>query len=342
MAVNTQPTTPIARAMAVTVLFTAILLLANIPAAFAADTVPPSKPRIAESYVKTGTLVHVSWLASTDDIGPVTYDIYRHWAPITITNLGSLTPVMTGISELATDVPVAAGEAATSFTLYYAIVARDGALNTSLPSTSGLPDPHGGTDSTTCQRCHATHGTGPDTTAEDFCYICHGDTSSAAGYGEQSSIDIEVEFGDYADQSFGSQHRTAEQVANGLTCMGCHSPHRKPYAVDASGVYDPTKSYGPVLKVQTGDTSYTYYSLQSNKLGNTFCFACHGTTDANIARLDSSAYGATGGDHNAAGFATAAHGDGVILPGSSRADITCEACHNRHSSATVKLLDHRS
>jgi predicted CXXCH cytochrome family protein len=54
------------------------------------------------------------------------------------------------------------------------------------------------------------------------------------------------------------------------------------------------------------------------------------------------AYGATGGDHNEAGYDTSAHGTGTIDPNNSNPGIGCEVCHNKHASAADKLIDYRS
>jgi len=330
--------------LATAIVFVTVCLM--VSSLLAADATPPSIPILNETFVKDGSVVHLSWDASTDDSpGTITYEIYRHTIPVTSSNIGSLSVIAT-TTATSIDITPAALEAEQRYTHFYVVRAVDAIPNASAPSMSRRPNPHGegapGNEAriSGCLDCHSAH-VADDHSTDDFCYTCHGDTTSSTTYGAKSTFDVENQFFDYGDQTAGSQHKTSAMEASDDVCDACHTPHRRPYARDTAGDYDAANTFGPLLRVETDDDSYTYYSRATAIAGNAFCMACHGTTSTNIDRVDTSAYGDTAGDHET-GFSAGAHSDSVVMASDTNPGINCEACHHRHGSATVKLIDYRS
>ncbi|MBN2848068.1 MAG: hypothetical protein JXP72_06415, partial [Coriobacteriia bacterium] len=196
----------------------------------------------------------------------------------------------------------------------------------------------------------------------ELCYVCHASSAASSpetDIGDKSTYNIKAEFGEYAGQSVGSDHRSAKMEADKTECDACHSPHRSPYYYDNAGTYVASSSYRKMLRVQTGGTAdaptYTYYSYNDDTLNPesgenaAFCLACHGDDATPITYVgDDGAYAATAGDHNEGGYAAAAHGTGVLYSndyGKTGAagypQVQCLACHAKHASAADKLIAYR-
>lgn len=342
------------------VALTTLLAVALPATAFAAT---PTTPVLSDVYVSSMGHVTVTWSASTDADGdPLTYYVYRLPQPITATNL----PVTAVGSTANTSIEIQASSAeiAEAYVWYYAVRAEE----TTGTAISGLsktmaPNLHGyrfSSNAVTCTRCHEVHGAYPgeyDYTDVELCYVCHASSAPASpetDIGDKSTYNIKAEFGEYAGQSTGSDHRTAKMESDKTECDACHSPHRSPYYYDNSGNYVAASSYRKMLRVQTGpEPTYTYYSLNTDTAENTtFCLACHGDDATPITYVgDDGAYTSTAGDHNELGYGSAAHGTGVLysndyVPSDAAADdsypqVQCLACHAKHASAADKLIAYR-
>ncbi len=328
----------------------AFALIGSI-AASSAVAVAPSTPLLTYARVTGLSLVTLTWNPSTDSDGVVVgYDIYRATVPITGTNVGGLIPIAVNVTTNTVDVTVAAGEAAGLYTHYYSVVAVDDAAERSIPARNVAPGIHGtSNDGVTvkpnvedCRVCHSTvHNIILDKTKE-FCYVCHGGTAAATGWGAGSTLNVQSGFADYIGQTAGSRHRSASMTTNEKECGACHSPHRSGYYRDeTTGIYDPTRSFVRALRAETA-SGWAYFSQASDPQGNLFCLACHGSDAWPIENVGGAvAYDNSGGDHNDAGFSSSAHGEAVVLPSASIPGISCTVCHSRHASAAEKLLDYR-
>jgi hypothetical protein len=321
---------------------------------FLAATAEAATPRvvsISDVRVSGAGTVTVEWSASTEASGgTVYYDVYRDDVPITAASVGSLTPVTSGLTALSAHVAAASGEVTQAYVWYYTVVAKDAVANASAPGANWAPDPHGSWRSAhsvqSCTRCHNAHGGGVDYRSRDGCYLCHGDTSSSAAMGAKSSAHVEREFFDYADQTPGSRHRNATMTSGRNDCGACHTAHRSPHYIGASGSYVAASSYPKMLRVHTGST-YEYFSQATDPRGGDFCFACHGADGGTaIGGIGgSAAYGATGGDHNESGYSALPHGPETVYANDHPATnpaVQCLACHHRHASATGRLIDYRA
>lgn len=363
----------IVRPALLAVIVAAALLGSGSGAAFAAV---PSQPVMTDVRPSPTGNVTVSWGASTDASGhAITYYVYRNRIAVKSTNIGSSALVGT---TSGTSITVAANsdEATQSYVWYYAVRADDGAGNVSAVSKSWAPDPHiviG--DSTECMRCHDLHGVMPyGLTTEktsDLCYVCHGraDKNTAASYGDRSTLHVQGTFYDYPGQTAGSKHRNPDMeyildlTTGNRVCSACHNgyfrstsnpnmgSHIKPFYYNPFGVYDATQSFPKILAVQTsvlsGYRMFTSFTRASAPKQNQFCFACHGTGASTTMGYAGgpNAWGKVGGDHNQSGYDTdTAHGSKVISSNdapSNNPAIQCLACHNKHASATTRLIDYR-
>lgn len=321
-----------------------------------ADTTPPSTPWLNVVRTTGPASVNLTWNASTDlESPPVVYDIYRFRNAISLSNLGSATLATSSVTPLSADMSATAAETTQSFVYHYAVVARDSAGNTSSPSYSYAPNPHGThTISYHCYRCHTSgpHGSGSGygslgAKTRYACYRCHGGTSSTSAWGVASTLNTERDQWDYSDQSatVGSRHRNTFMEANQTECDACHTPHKNAYYIDSTtGNYDAAMSYSELLRVieATNPASY-HYSTDATPTGNTFCLKCHGASQTTMdINGGTSAYVDTAGDHNSASYdASAAHGGNVIRADDTNPGIQCEACHANHASSIDRLVDYR-
>lgn len=355
------------RGAAVRIITAVALCSLLVPAAAFAAT--PSTPVLTDVYVSAAGQITVTWSGSTDAGGhSLTYDVYRLPQPITGSNVGPLTPVASVTTTNATIAALSA-EAEQSYVWFYAVRAKE--TNTpavvSAVSKTMAANLHGyrlSSTAVTCTRCHSVHGAYPDDydyTYVDLCYRCHGATSAGSGVGARSSLNVQAEFGDYDGQTQpGSVHRSTKMETDRTECDACHSAHRTPYYYDNNGVYVASSSYRKMIRVQTGvdaeGPTYTYYSQNADletpaAAGENaaFCLACHGASATPIGYVgDAGDYALTGGDHNSAGYATAAHGPGVVKSNdygraneSEYPQVQCLACHAKHASAADKLVAYR-
>ncbi|MBN1192155.1 MAG: hypothetical protein JXA36_00465 [Coriobacteriia bacterium] len=300
--------------------------------------------------------VSVLWEASTDaDEDPITYNVYRLPQPVTTANLGSATLVGT-TEETSIEVDADPLEILQSCVWWYAVRATDGTEVSTLSKTMA-PNVHGYRDvgdvenTVTCTRCHEVHGAYPaewDYHDVELCYTCHGSTSEDSDFGAKSSKNIQRAFGDYEGQTaFTSWHRSTKMETDETECDACHSSHRTAYYYDKDGNYVASLSYPKMLRVQTGVSggapTYTYYTQATNPQGIGFCLACHGPNATPISYVgDSGIYSDTAGDHTYA--SGAAHSTGNVFANDAPATnpaVQCLACHNKHASATIKLIDYR-
>ena len=305
------------------------------PLPVAAADPPLAPPGSPVASVSGTSSVLVTWQAATGAAG---YDVYRYSAPITSANAG-LASKVASVSSSAAIVPVAPGEAASAYTLYYAVAARDAAGNTAL-SVSTVPDPHGTSagNTLTCQRCHLNPAVAPNPATRQACYACHGSTPNTTRYGAGSSFDVQAAFRDDTAAPLppqGSRHRNAFMTESARECDGCHSPHRRPYDTG------PAASYVMLLRTQiatatSGQAGYRY-STAASPVGNQFCFDCHGTSLTAITLVGgSAAYLNAAGDHET-GWGASAHGTNVAAL-SADPGIQCLACHDQHGSSAGALL----
>ncbi|GAB4289117.1 MAG: hypothetical protein Kow0067_14970 [Coriobacteriia bacterium] len=331
------------------------VLLSAAPAFAAA----PTQPVIKDTWVSGVAKVSLRWEPSRDASGhAVGYDVYRDVIPVTAATITSrsLTPVVTNYAGTTIEINASAAEVAQSYVWFYAVVARDDQVpvNYSAPSKNMQANLHGYRPSSesaytvTCLRCHSVHGAYQiDYHTEELCYMCHGGTSASSAVGAKSSLHTQRYFFDYDGQTAGSQHRNQWMTDNDSECAACHTPHRSPYFYDAAGVYQASQSYRKMLRAQTAATpAYAYFGVNSDTAENTaFCLACHGADSAQMALGGGpAAYGATGGDHNSAGYATAAHGTDFLKSNdadTSFPQVQCLACHDNHAAAADKLIDYR-
>lgn len=319
----------------------------------------PTQPVIKDTWVSGVAKVSLRWEPSRDASGhAVGYDIYRDVIPVTAATITSrsLTPVVTNYAGTTIEINASAAEVAQSYVWFYAIVARDDQVpaNYSAPSKNMQANLHGWRPASeseytiSCLRCHSVHGAYQiDYHTEELCYMCHGGTSASSAVGAKSSLNTQRYFYDYDGQTAGSKHRNQWMTDNDRECAACHTPHRTPYFYDAAGVYQASQSYRKMLRAQTSASpAYAYFGVNSDTAENTaFCFACHGTSSTQMALGGgSAAYGATGGDHNSAGYATAAHGTDFLKSNdvdTSFPQVQCLACHDNHAAAADKLIDYR-
>ncbi len=318
----------------------------------------PTTPTMRDVFVTprasllTSPTVTVQWSASTDASGhAIVYDVYRDVIPVTAATIVSrgLTPVATGVTGTSAIVNAASAETTQSYVWYYAVVARDSLGNKSGVSYNMSPNVHSNrTDPSqvSCPRCHQVHGAYrfPYQTKES-CYYCHGSTGASFATGAKSTYNVEASFFDTGTVTAGSKHRNANMTSTRQECTACHTPHRSPFFYDAAGVYQASLSYRRMLRIEYPANTYTYYSRNDSPQGNAFCFGCHGANSGPIAIVGgANAYADSGGDHNSAGYATAAHGPSTVLSNTTDPNpgIQCTACHNKHASRADKLVDYRS
>lgn len=340
-------------------------LLVSAPAMAAT----PSTPVLTDVYVSAAGQITITWNASTDTGGhSLTYDVYRLPQPITGSNVGPLTPVASVTTTSAT-VAALSAEVEQSYVWFYAVRAKETTTPATVSAVSKTmaANLHGyrlSSTAVTCTRCHSVHGAYPDDydyTYVDLCYRCHGATSAASAVGARSSLNVQAEFGDYGGQAQpGSIHRSTKMEADRTECDACHSAHRTSYYYDNNGAYVASSSYRKMIRVQTGvdadGPTYTYYSQNADletpaAAGENaaFCLACHGANAAPIGYVgDAGDYALTGGDHNSAGYSTAAHGPTILKSNdfgrpaqSEYPQVQCLACHAKHASAADKLIAYR-
>lgn len=340
-----------------------VACMASMLPTSSAHAVTPTQPSFNDPFVWVSDVGEVSaqWDASVDTSGhAINYTLYRDVKPITAISIGvspTLQVVIDNYTGTSYTAAAAAQEIAQSYVWYYAVRARatvtTGVFEYSLPSKSAAPNMHGypadSKNTVTCDRCHNVHGAYGDVDYREvgLCYSCHAGATSALP-GLRSSINVKADFFEYADQTAGSQHVMSNDARR---CSACHSPHRSPWYYDIAGVYQPTNSFRDMLRIQTGvnasgKPTYTYTSRNDDTAENiTSCMLCHGASSTNIAYVGgASAYGDTAGDHNSAGYATAAHGPAVILGNesdTSQPQIQCLACHDNHASSLDKLIAYR-
>lgn len=333
----------------------AVALTAALMFSVSAYAATPTEPTAPEPIVSGVGKVTISWTASRDVDGhAITYDVYRYHAPITATNLGSATRVAQDVAGTSVTVDAHADEIKQSYVWFYAVRAKDSGGLLSIISKTASPNLHGYRTLSavySCLRCHSIHGAAPiDYTTVDLCYYCHGtEGESVVAIGARSSINVKAQFFDYAEQEAGSKHRSDKMTAGKTECDACHTPHRSPYFYTNAGAYDAAQSFPRMLRVQTGvdgtgKPTYTYYSQASSPQGNGFCLACHGPNATPISYVgDPNAFAATAGDHTYA--AGAAHSTTNVFankdPRTLNPNVQCLACHNKHASATTKLIDYR-
>jgi len=333
----------------------AVALVATLTFSVSAYAATPTEPTAPEPIVSGIGKVTISWTPSIDADGhAITYDVFRYHAPITASNLASATRVAQDVTGTSVTVDAHADEIKQSYVWFYAVSAKDSGGLLSVISKTASPNLHGYRTLSavySCLRCHSIHGTAPiDYTTVDLCYYCHGtEGDTVVATGSRSSINVKAQFFDYTGQEAGSKHRSDKMTAGKAECDACHTPHRSPYFYTNAGAYDPTQSFPRMLRVQTGvdgtgKPTYTYYSQASSPQGNGFCLACHGPNATPISYVgDPNAFADTAGDHTYA--AGAAHSTtNVFANKDSRAlnpNVQCLACHNKHASATTKLIDYR-
>lgn len=337
------------------VLVVAVLCAIGSGVAYAAT---PTTPVLRDVFVTpraslaTSPTVTVQWSASTDASGhAIVYDVYRDVIPVTGATIISrgLTPVATGVTGTSAIVNAASAETTQSYVWFYAVVARDSLGSKSGVSYNMSPNVHSNRvdpNQVSCQRCHQVHGAYrvPYQTKE-ACYFCHGSTGASFATGAKSTYNTEASFFDTGTVTAGSKHRNATMTSTRQECTACHTPHRSPFFYDAAGVYQASLSYRRMLRIEYPTNTYTYYSRNDSPQGNAFCFGCHGANSGPIAIVGgASAYADSGGDHNSAGYATAAHGPSTVLSNTTDPNpgIQCTACHNKHASRADKLVDYRS
>lgn len=340
-------------------------LLVSAPAMAAT----PSTPVLTDVYVSAAGQITITWNASTDAGGhSLTYDVYRLPQPITGSNVGPLVPVASVTTTSAT-VAALSAEVEQSYVWFYAVRAKETTTPATVSAVSKTmaANLHGyrlSSTAVTCTRCHSVHGAYPDDydyTYVDLCYRCHGATSAASAVGARSSLNVQAEFGDYGGQAQpGSVHRSTKMETDRTECDACHSAHRTSYYYDNNGAYVASSSYRKMIRVQTGvdadGPTYTYYSQNADletpaAAGENaaFCLACHGANAAPIGYVgDAGDYALTGGDHNSAGYSTAAHGPTILKSNdfgrpaqSEYPQVQCLACHAKHASAADKLIAYR-
>lgn len=326
-----------------------------------ADVTPPTDPQIEGVRVRSAGTVEVSWIGSTDDSGPVTYEVYRHVRAVTASNIASASLVASGLAASPAVVATAADEASRSYTYYYAVAARDGAGNLSGPSrnfapdihgtyrTSGFPpvvDPPGAQQTCYTQWCHTSiHGSvwGALGAKTRFaCYRCHGGTSASTAEGTRAASNTQRDSGDYDGQAWGSRHRNTFMETEQTECSSCHDPHRTPVYVDASGTVDPARSHRRILRVvQATDPAVYLRSTDTTPVKNALCLACHGpAVTAMSAAGGPTAWVNAGGDHETS-YTAAIHGASVVLTSDANPGIQCRACHDEHGSPEDHLLGYR-
>ncbi|MBC7266690.1 MAG: cytochrome c3 family protein [Coriobacteriia bacterium] len=348
------------------VAFAAALAFSLAAPAFAAT---PTQPVLRDVFVTprasllTSPTVTVQWTGSTDASGhALVYDVYRDVIPITGATIISrgLSPVASGLTGTSAQINAASAETTQSYVWFYAVVARDSLGNKSAPSFSMAPNVHGNRsdpNQVSCPRCHQVHGAyRVDYHLKEACYYCHGSTGASYATGARSTFNVEASFFDTGTVTAGSKHRNGYMTTNKQECTACHTPHRSPFFYDATGVYVASQSYRRMLRIEYATNTYEYYSRNDNPGGNAFCFSCHGSTTVtwNGKTINAqqamgvaggpSAYANTGGDHNYAGYASAAHGPATVLTNTTEPNpgIQCLACHNKHASRADKLVDYRS
>ncbi|MDO8963004.1 MAG: cytochrome c3 family protein [Coriobacteriia bacterium] len=276
----------------------------------AASALSIGRPGAPTSRVDGSTgAVEVRWNTVAASVG---YRVFRLNRPITSATLGLATQVasVTAPPAVVAAGSLAADEASTSFSYYYAVYAQDSTGATSTLSDNTSPNPHGsqqtGYPVYSCLRCHTAHGGAgiADGTVKSNqalgCYACHGSTAQGSAFATGALINVQAQFNDYvagvatcgppatdtAAAGGWSIHRTFAMVSSANECEACHTPHRRPYFRDpATGVYDPSRSYRMLLRVKVatsaGDPSATYlYSTDTAPTGNDLCFRCHGTVSA--------------------------------------------------------------
>lgn len=330
----------------------ASLLQPSLPEV-ALGTRAPTVPGFPQVTVKRGERVGLSWNASSDPDGdPVVYDIYRRNLPMPTSVevvLGTL--VVSGVSGTSTEVALAPDEVQRRFTYYYVVVARDPSGNVSAPSYSIAPDPHGthrtASNVWNCRICHPfPHGgTGQwgalGANTRGACYRCHGGTDAASSYGVAAASNAQRQFRDYPGQT-GTRHRNAYMEGQESDCSVCHTPHRSPYYVNASGAYEPTQSHRGLLRVTEATNPAAYrYSTDSTPVREAFCLTCHGSTATPMLIAGGpTAYALTGGDH-LIGYASSGHGTPTVYAVNANPGIQCEVCHDAHGSPVARLVDYR-
>ncbi|MCL4079471.1 cytochrome c3 family protein [Coriobacteriia bacterium Es71-Z0120] len=329
----------------------------------------PTQPVLRDVFVTpraslvTSPTVTVQWSASTDASGhALVYDVYRDVIPITGATIISrgLTPVASGLTGTSAQINAASAETTQSYVWFYAVVARDSLGTKSAPSFNMAPNMHGNRsdpNQISCPRCHRVHGAyRVDYHLKEACYYCHGSTGANFATGAKSTYNTEASFFDTCTATAGSKHRNTYMTSTKQECTACHTPHRSPFFYDAAGVYQASQSYRRMLRIEYATNTYEYYSRNDNPGGNAFCFSCHGSTavtwngktinaqQAMSIAGGTSAYANAGGDHNYAGYASAAHGPSTVLTNTTEPNpgIQCLACHNKHASRADKLVDYRS
>ncbi|MHB1016596.1 MAG: cytochrome c3 family protein [Coriobacteriia bacterium] len=354
-----------------------VIIAGSLLAPALAVAATPSAPALTDVWVSETGKVSISWTASTDPGDSLTYYVYRLRQPITAANTpASATPIVSTTTTSA-EVSADSAEISEAYVWYYAVRAKDQNGLFSAISKTMAPNLHGyRTSSTavTCTRCHSVHGatTDPwDYTEVGLCYSCHASSATSSpetDIGDRSTFNIKAEFKEYGSQeAAGSWHRSTKMETDDTECDACHSAHRSPYYYDNNGNYVAGSSYRKMLRVQTGvdgagAATYTYYSYNDDTLNpggggesTAFCFACHGAGATPIGYVgDDGAYAETAGDHNSGGYATAAHGIAGTTsvksndftktgayPAAQFPQVQCLACHDKHASASDKLIGYR-
>ncbi|MRS12349.1 MAG: hypothetical protein EG823_04665 [Actinobacteria bacterium] len=380
---RTHTWTPTRRCAVIALLALAFALTLSV----SAHAATPTQPTLSDVFPSGSDQVTLQWLTSTDADGhAITYEIYRAKVPITqsmitptksvlVTGpLATVSQTLSGSTWTAVvNADVAGGEVLDSYVWFYVVRAKDTTPAYSTISYAMSPNMHGyrtapdNTNVDACQRCHKVHDAPSPPGILDrsswLCYYCHGraDNNASATVGDRSTLHTKTDFYDYGNlPAGGSQHRSAKMVSDNQVCRACHTPHRAPYyfrSPDGTAFeYDPLRSFRMGLRVRTGGTdaspTYTYYSQNSASAESTgFCFACHGSASTNMDYVSVTGYAGTAGDHNAANYATAAHGlSGTTLVrsndfGATRQNdlprVQCLACHDKHASSADKLIDYR-
>ncbi len=280
------------------------------------DFTPPSTPTGLTATARGRNMVSLSWNASTDNSGVVSYTVEISWT-------GTFTrPVYPGSNHAWVDVGLG-----TNTTYQYRVKAYDAAGNasgyssiaTATTSSTGL-NPHASrsTLNVSCSVCHSIFGANNQKPRVDLlCYTCHDGTGS--NYNPKSEfMPIDSTNAQDPGSTLTSYHKihlptSTSSRYNDVYCTRCHNNH---------GYVTPGPNYG----VRLLKNPYTGVTTTEQ-----FCYGCHSSTG------DSRAY-AFGGQISTT-FSVGAHKSGPAAdPTGSGNNIMCLNCHGPHASNNDNLV----
>lgn len=251
--------------------------------------------------------VHLTWQASADP-GNIGYVIRRGTASMsTMTTISPYPAVVTGTGYF--DVTAVNGQ-----TYYYQVVAVNDALVTGMPSVdvearpvapypANQPHPHYYGNESGCI-CHGTHSS---TTLEPLVRF-PGATDNTLCQTCHAPV---TSYGEFLDPLLKSKHPEGATVtaAEPFSCVTCHAPL--------------IKDGEPLNNLMRVNTNTPCVVVTDTPAGNGFCYSCHGT-DSTLPMGDLTVFEASG--HRT-----------LPAPGTG-ANITCNVCHESHSSRNTRLL----